>query len=306
MNIALPPGIGDSLWSLTKLPGLLRAEGVTETDVTVCGGPPDRAQEFLARFDFVHNVYTDREHLIPNGTDSEGRHCYTPSGRKFHHVYDWQVQCNHDLERGVRLERILPEFGTAWDIARHFQYDENDWRAANQMAEEAQKPYVVFVGGPEEGNTTQGHNRGGMWRAIDWVKLEQGFYDRGYAVVITGAMYDRSYVERHLRGAGFRGLERVGVWPIHSTFAVIKKAKAIISYQCGLGIFAVFMGVPTCMWWAPKGHSQCSDRYVCFEEAMAHCWAPPESLSSGLYLPQIYTRSTPEGILDHADRYWLK
>ena len=310
LSIAVPPGIGDSLWSLTKIPGLLKQEGRDKCDITVCSGAANevstRAVEFLKRFKFVRNVNFDQDHLIPCEPflDGSGRYNYTPSGRGFHHIYDWMIQCNHDLERGVRLENILPEFGTDWDIAKQFTMDDDDWRASNLLAEEVGRDYVMFYAGPETGNTTSGHNRGGLWSPSDWVRLEQGFYDRGLAVVITGAMYDRSYVESFLRPAGFRGVERVGVWPIHSTFACVKRAKACISYQSGIGIFSVFLNVPTVLWWGPKGYSQSREHFISFEESMASAWAPPAMLESGKYLPQIYTRSTPEAILKHADEVW--
>lgn len=311
LSVAVPEGIGDSLWSLTKVPGLLAMEQKHKAEIIVCCGSSSelgtRAVEFVKRFDFVSDVKIDTTHRIPCDPvlDGAGHYNYTPNGKGFHGIYDWMIQCNHELERGVRLENIVPEAGTCWDIASHFRYDDADWQAVNQLTEEAGGDYVVFYAGPEEGNTQRGHNRGAMWSAYEWVKLERAFRDRGLRVVITGAMYDRSYVENYLRPAGFRGFERVGVWPIHTTFAVIKKAKAVISYQCGLGIMAVFMGVPTAMWWAPKGHSQSPEHFISFEESMAHCWAPRGAVELGKYLPLIYTRCDSNTILEHADKHWL-
>ncbi len=309
LSIALCPGIGDSLWALTKVPALLKAEGADKTHLTVCTGPgsepSDRAVPFLIRFPFVSGVSCDREYAIPCGLDKSGCYIYTNSGRGFHHLYDWMLQANHYLERGTRLEEWMPELDTDWGIMEKFQFDDEDRRIADKMEEEAERPYVCFFTGSEVGNTVEGHNRGPMWTPEDWVALERGFYSRGFAVVLVGAMYDRGYCEKYLRAAGFRGLERNGVWPISGTLAVLKRAKCVISYQSGIGITSVFMGVPTAMWWAPKGHSQHHERFINFEESMAHCWSPPGSVESGRYLPQIYTRSTPQGILEHADKHWL-
>ena len=122
----------------------------------------------------------------------------------------------------------------------------------------------------------------------------------GLSDVVVGAEYDRSYFEKYVAAHLGPCYDAIGKWPIGQTFAVVQRARFVVAYQSGIGIFAVYMGIPATVFWRPHGDSIDPAGYVSFREGMASAWAPQEALDSGRYLPSIYTRCSPESIVEHA------
>jgi hypothetical protein len=118
-------------------------------------------------------------------------------------------------------------------------------------------------------------------------------------VVVVGASYDRPYLERHVAPHLGDFVDRCGGWGIGQTFAIIQRSQFVISYQSGIGIFSVYLGIPTACFWRPQGDSITTAGYVSFDERMASAWAPRDALASGRYLPLIYTQCSPETITEH-------
>lgn len=303
LRVAVPAGIGDSVWALMKIPALLREFGAEKAHVALCGGPPHRAREFVERFDFVASAeYSRWECIEADLFTPEGVYNWAPSGTGWHHEFDWMLQANRHLESGERLENWLPEYETEWRIGDRFHFTGAELRQARLLEQEL-GPYCVFYLGPEAGNTTYGHNRGPLWKPEEWGQLATFCRWLGLKIVVVGAEYDRSYFEQHAAPRIGACYDAIGKWPIGQTFAVIDRSRFVIAYQSGIGIFSVYLGVPAACFWRPHGNSIHSPHYVTFSEKMASAWAPQEALDSGLYLPLIYTRCTAESIADHAARH---
>ena len=305
LNIAVPPGIGDSVWGLMKVPALLKQTGAVCANVAICGDPARESKPFIERFQFVNNVtYSSHRCLPEDRFTEEGVNNWTSSRRGWLGKFDWLLQANRWLESGRRLENWLAGLETEWRIADQFVFTGEEVRKARQL-EEQLGPYCAFFLGPERGNTVAGHNRGPLWSPEDWYRLAELCRSLGLAVVVVGANRDRSYFEKYFDSRLGESYNAIGKWHIGQTFAVIQRSRFMISYQSGLGIFAVYMGVPTAISWRPHGDSLLPEGFLTFREEMASAWAPPESLASGRYLPLIYTRCSPESIIYHAkDHHW--
>jgi FkbM family methyltransferase len=300
LRLAAPGGIGDWLWVATKISALLRHYGAQNVLLTMCSGPPYRLKPFVERFDFIESAeYTSLKCVEDNPFTPEGTLNWKPSSVGWHGQFDFFLQANRHLERGGRLEDWLSGLDTEWDIARRFRLTPEELSQARQLETEL-GPYCVFYLGPEQGNTVYGHNRGPLWKPEDWGRLADLCRSLGLAVVVVGAEYDRSYFEQHVAKHLGACYDAIGHWQIARTFAVIRRARFVIAYQSGIGIFAVYMGVPSAIFWRPHGDSIQPKHYVSFSEQMASAWAPPEALGSGRYLPLIYTRCSPESIVEHA------
>lgn len=303
MRVAVPAGIGDSVWALMKIPDMLNVYGAEKARVALCGGPPHRAKDFVERFDFIASVEHSQWLCVEQSCyTAEGVYNWAPSGVGWHDEFDWMLQANRHLENGRRLDTWLPEFATEWNIADRFQFTGREVRLARELEEQI-GPYCVFYLGPELGNTTAGHNRGPLWSPQDWGVLADHCRDLGLSIVVVGAEYDRSYYENHVAehiGACF---DAIGKWPICQTFAVLQRSRFVIAYQSGVGIFSVYMGIPAVVFWRPDGNSIDPSGYVSFRESMASAWAPQEALDSGRYLPSIYTRCSPDSIIEHARKH---
>jgi hypothetical protein len=315
MNILVPQGIGDSIWALHKVQDLVKKRGGGPLHLKVAcaadGGVEARALEFLSRFDFVDSVSMYPMQTEPGAAgiillpgppyDEAGYYRYIPDGPTFLAGIDYVMMPNAALERGIRLEQWLPELHTNWDVTRRFRF-----LFEEEMYGEALKErlggYVIFQMGSAAANTYAGHNRGPLWHPGDWhalgLEIEKRF---GLKIVMVGAEYDRDYVETILHPPA-SWIDLVGKCSIGKTFAVVKRARFAVTYQSGIGILASYFGVPTAIFWRPKGDSVSPDFYASFEESMASAWVRPDMLSLGKHLPLIYTKCHVTGILEEIER----
>ena len=301
-----PNGIGDVMWVLTKIRTIAAGRPI---DLVLSGDPrqelDQRCLPFLKRFPFVRTaaimdipILHDKEHP----TDSRGRYRYLSDGilGQYHYLIP-----NTTLEAGRRLEEWLG-LPVDWKVT-----DDFDWSNTERgtMLGKCFAPFIAFYLGPENGNVNEGHNRGFLWEPKHWVELGKKFTERGMQIVLVGAHYDRSYWERYVReGVGQENMlwhDTIGRLEIGETFAMLKEAKAFVSYQCGLGIVTHYLGIPTVMWWRPEGNSAHATQLVSLSEQMAYGWTNPALQDK--YIGCIYQRQSVDDIIAEIDRReWLK
>lgn len=297
----LPNGIGDAVWALLKIRHIA---GNRPIDVISSGNPRSevgqRSLPFLKRFDFIREVavsdvpiHPDRDHP----TNSQGRYVYEADGLKgnFHFLVP-----NATLEAGRRIEEWYPEFPTDWDVMEHFS-----WEGTERGLQLAQglKPFAALYLGPEKGHTDEGHNRGWLWEPKHWIELGKALDRRGLNIAVVGANYDRSFWENYVKDgveqAGMHWFDLLGKLEIGETFRFLREARCFISYQCGLGIVAHYLGVPTVMWWRPDQNSCHPERHVCFSNGMKDSWSNPALKDR--YLGCLYARESVEDIVRWLD-----
>jgi hypothetical protein len=303
----VPPGIGDSIWALLKIQSIAAGQKV---DLIVSGDHRQeidrRAVPFLERFDFVESVKVADIPILhdkDNPADTQGRYNYVSDG--LHDGFHFLIP-NRTLEAGRRLETWLPEYKIDWDVMDHFDYGDRTKREDELSA----APFAVFYLGPESGHCDEGHNWGWLWEPKHWAELAVGLQAKGLKIVVTGASYDRSFWERYVRQGfeerGVKAIDWIGETPIEETLGILLQAKCLISYQCGLGIVAHYLGVPVAMWWRPEGKSAHPRHHISFSEQMATAWTNPAPEYQRRYLPLIYQRETPADILRAIDeRGWI-
>jgi len=308
-TVAVPAGIGDSLWAVTKLNALravLDNEGHEgrPIEMVIAGGGPHRSADFLNAFQMIDSVRYDEYYKVNWGVVKAKREYgyinYKPSGFGYE-GFDLTLIPNCSLECGIRLEDWFTELDTDFTIGKQWVFERDAWDKAKERME-GRRDYVVFYLGPELGNKRNGHNRDTLWSMQDWIDLANHFVDTyDVDIVMVGAPYDRSYTTLFMRDImdtplRDRVINIVGQTSIQDLYACCVQSKCVISYQAGVGIFSVYLGVPTVLWWRPFGNSITPNGMISFHEDMASAWAPPWSLENGRYLPQIYTKSTPESI----------
>lgn len=305
MKIAVTPGIGDSLWCLTKVPAILEEAGVEKADLFIPqNAPPHRSHDFLRMFDFVNEVhYVDIPFQASPGNDRmclpDGTYNYVCT-RKNWRGFEWWLAPNWELEKGIRLENWLPQYETDWRIRDRMSLPDDDYPKFND-------PYIAIYLGPLSGCTADGHNRCERWSKQDWFDLVGTIMEKtGYGVIVVGADYDRSYAQHFFRErAAANWVDAIGKWRINQTFHVLQRAEMVISYQCGLGIWSVFAGKRVVMWWREYG-DPINPGGLTFDHEMAKAWAPMDALKSKRYLPQVYNHSTPESVLgEMEDAKWI-
>jgi hypothetical protein len=307
VKFVLPSGIGDCVWALHKIRAIANGRPI---DVIISGNANNeierRALPFLKRFDFIRSAAVlDVSVLIDHSdpADAKGRYRYVPDGLKGNHHF---LIPNATLERGERLETWLPEYPIDWKTMDSF-----DWSGTEKGTEAGKKlqPFAAFYLGPETGNTGEGHNRGSLWTPGQWVELGKALTDRGLQIAIVGASYDRSYWERFVRPeverSGMQWVDMIGKFEIGETFAFLREAKLLCSYQCGLAIVGHYIGMNVITWWRRAGASIHPHRLISFNEAMKDSWTNPALADR--YIGAIYGRETVADLLGEIDaRGWTR
>lgn len=309
VSYCLPNGIGDVMWALTKIRSVAGGEPI---DVTLSGDPgreaDHRAVPFLKRFPFVRSVRVSDVPVLldkkDDPTDAQGRYRYHPDG--LDGAYHYLVP-NATLERGQRLEEWLPQFPTDYDVIREMSFEGTE---RGTLLAQGLHPFVAFYLGPEAGHCDEGHNRGWLWEPRHWQELGRALQEEhGLKVAVVGADYDRSFWEKYVRPGvekeGLHWLDLIGKLEIGETFAFLKGAKALVSYQCGLAIVLHYLGGNVVVWWRPDGDSCHGSRKVCFDNNMRNAWVRPGWEKK--YIGCLYKQETVGDILGAMEeREWLK
>ena len=302
MNFLVPQGIGDSVWALLKIQDISKKIGDGVINVFIACSDANntseaRSLEFVRRFDFVDKCemyqmpMAGRQGcvLLPgNPADANGLYRYIDSGVTTLPGIDYVLIPNYTLERGIRIEDWLPEYEINWNVMDHFKFQETNLH----------KPYVVFFLASTAGNTTAGHNRNSIWTPEQWIDLGRRMQKEfDCRIVIVGANYDMSYYTDYISPLlrhDDKWFNLIGVLDIGQTFAIVKNARFVISYQSGIGIVANYMNVPVGIFWRAKGDSISPNSYISFEEEMASAWAKP----GVKFLPLIYGRHDANYIIN--------
>jgi hypothetical protein len=295
MKFLVPQGIGDSIWALHKVQDIARKNNDKTIEVflnyTHINEAECRAYDFIKRFNFVDNCeMLQMGIMIDPVIDSEGKYTYIPDGWCGEYFV---LMPNGPLERGVNLQDWLPEYETNWNATKDFSFTKEESKLADDLKTEA-GDYALFFMGSMGSNTTDGHNRGCIWKPKDWLDLGHWLHETyGLSIVVVGATYDKTFydalIDPHVKDLKWWH-NRVGKHAIWETFSICSRARMALSYQAGIGIFTHYMGVPLGIFWRAKGDSILSGRYLSFEESMASGWANPEYVSQGKHLPLIYGR----------------
>lgn len=297
LKIAVPAGIGDTLWLMTKMQSFLRKLGKDKLEISVCSDSLRRADEFLSSFSFVDSVdYNNYQILESRIVNEDGTYAYATSQPNWHREFDWFLQCNGHLEEGKRLEEWMPELETNWSVFDEYNWKDSDVEFASDFVN-VHSNYVVFYFGPKSGNTSEGHNRGPIWKPEDWATLGEHYLRKGYKVVVVGAEYDRSYLELV---PPFEYIDLVGKLSIGKTLLLVSNAYRMVGYQSGITISAAYLGVKGGGFWRPYGDSISPTRFVSFRDEMASAWVPPFMLNK--WAPLIYGRDIVEKVIEKMER----
>lgn len=302
MKILMPQGVGDSIWAILKAQSAARNLGDGAVDVLLncqSDSPAElRAREFVSRFSFVRSVEMYPTPILKAGTptDADGIPRYLDSGRSDLPGVDYVLVANGHLHRGQPLDAWLPDFDLDWNAVGEFRFRLSELEFAESLDRQFGS-YIVFSMGSLHQNTVDGHNRNGIWKPADWITVGNWAIETfGVEVVLVGGTDDRSYAEQeimpHVSEARWTNL--VGRTGIGQTFALTRRAKYLLAYQSGIGIFSQYMGVPCGVFWRQKGDSFSPSIYITNENEMASAWARPEYAHR--HTPLLYGRDGVERV----------
>lgn len=241
ISVLVPPGIGDSYWTFTKLPGLIRQQGVEGADVFIHypGG--------VKRTDpYVRNValaaWRDYRDLPPRHPIFD--EAYRADGRSvFPNEFgvDFFVSYNGVLTHGGRsLTSVNPELGVEWRPRTFFSKEAE----ASRDSLRSGGPYVVayFV---DHGMYKKWLTDFSILKIDSTLSLLQR---HGYRVVVVGAEWDKESIGDKLgRKAG--RVNMVGQTSFDQLYGALSGAAAVVGFPSGATLLAPTLRVPTVLLW---------------------------------------------------------
>lgn len=282
-QILVPAGIGDAYWSLTKLPGFLRAHGLPAlADVWVQDeGGPRRTEPFLRTVPSVHAA---------GYRDTRGREfkpiwheAYMQHGRReFPNVCgtDWFIAYNGVLRHGASLDVIDPAYGTDWRMKMHISQE------AREMQRELQcgGPYAVayFVSAGMYSHWLSDFPVAQILEALRKLRDEVG------RVVFVGAEWDRKSVGMQLataEPASATWVNLIGQTSYDQLVGTLRGASAVVGWPSGATLLGPAWGVPTMLVW---------NKYF-QREFWAHACppdAPYVTVDSSQLTPEVFVEAT--------------
>jgi len=270
MNIAVPAGIGDVSWILSKL---VNVSDRYDFNIEVADGAPYRTVPFLRMFPWISKADYGNFHYTDLHFGYHSQNLYTwkaieESGRG----RIWLTNNPH-LEAGNRLEDWLP------DLPTDFHYPINEGKLAavrtNHILESCRKKFH-FVHPLKLYGISAASYRGAQawntWEYEDWATFLTLWsdHDRGARFILMGGGWDdltRSLYEE------FADLcfDAVGKTSFATAINLHRNLDGYVGFSSGLGIIRTVINKKTFMFW-PE-----------FQEKLSTSWAPPDMLEAGTY-----------------------
>jgi SAM-dependent methyltransferase len=238
VSVLVPPGIGDSYWVMTKLPGLLRREGVESADLYVHDSPPRRTHPYLTNV-----ALGTMKGYAPVSTDHPvAKEAYQMNGRTvFPGAFgvDFFVAYNGVLRHGRSLVETDPDFGVEW---RPRTFLSKEAEAARREASGI--PYVVayFVDHGMYKRWLREFNSAAIDRAL--VEIQR----KGFRVVVVGAEWDLPSIGNTLGQRPGR-VNMIGKTSFDQLYGLLSGASAVVGFPSGATLLAPTLNVPTVLLW---------------------------------------------------------
>jgi len=240
-SVLLPPGIGDSYWSIVKLPGLMKEWGETEVNLFV--SDPDNRQRSLP---WIRKIpWGSAKGYVHHATSSQTfQEAYMRNGRYlFQKVEgcDYFLAFNGVMRFGADLDQVEESWGSEWFPKLHVSTQE---RTAEREYKAAFGKYAVayFV---EHGMYKRWLSQ---MKPLDITGVLNRIKDAGFKIVFMGAEWDKDGLPSIL-AAGCGGIDLCGETTIDQMFGLIRGSCGVIGFPAGNTIMSTVLKVPTFLFW---------------------------------------------------------
>lgn len=240
-SILLPPGIGDSYWSIVKIPGF--AEQLQAPVVDLWLSDPDDKQRSL---EWIRKIpwASARGYIRHRVTAPAFHEAYMQNGRYlFQNVEgcDYFMAFNGVMRHGQDIDKIERRWGSEWFPPMH---ESPEQRRSERDFLERFGPYVVayFV---EHGMYRSWLEQISVGRIVqELIKVKAA----GYEVVFMGAGWDVNGLPSMLAGA-VGGVDLCGETSIDQMFGLINGSSGVIGWPAGNTIMATVLRKETMLFW---------------------------------------------------------
>lgn len=244
VSVLVPPGIGDSYWSIVKLPGMMREQlKVDEVDVYVSEGGDGRKRslEWLRKIPWLKACgYRDNNVRTPVFQEAymrNGRYWFQGVGGCDHFL-----AFNGVLRYGADLDKVRPEWGSEWYPPLFESLEER--KAIREFRERFTSKYVVayFV---DHGMYKQWLKELRVNEVAEGLKLIR---EAGYHVVFMGAGWDKNGLPSQLARM-IKGMDITGETTIDEMFALLKGSCGVVGWPAGNTFMGVMLRKQTLLMW---------------------------------------------------------
>ena len=251
-KILLPPGIGDSYWSVVKLEAFLKRENLPLPDVYVAA-PREMADEghkrafpFLEMFPFLHSSGITISSQAPKDRKI-WLEAYAQEGRTiFRDVLgmDYFIAYNGHLRVGRQLEEIDPDLTCNWIPPMFVSLEQERYR---KEAIELYGNYIVFY------FVFQGTYK--YWTQEfpirDVIRFIQKIVQKtGCTPVFAGAKWDsKDTLLNQVKAAVPYHVDLVGKTSVEQLFGLLRGAAGVVGYPSGLTIMSAVLRQKTLVIW---------------------------------------------------------
>lgn len=257
-SILLPPGIGDSYWSVVKLPGMIQEMDLGMVDLVV--SDPDnkrRSLGWIRKLPWA-NAKGYVEHKVTSATFQEA---YMQNGR---YLFEGVAGCDYFLafngvmRFGADLDQVEKKWGAEW-FPRMFHSTQE--KIAERKFRERFGKFVVayFVDHGMYLQWLQQLNPLTISKMLSRVK------EKGYEVVFMGAAWDKRCLHAQL-AQEVGGVDLAGETSLDEMFGLIRASSGVIGWPAGNTIMATVLRKQTLLYW----NSYFDKRFWAFS-------CPPES-----------------------------
>lgn len=251
-KILVPPGIGDSYWSIVKMESFLQREKLLLPDIYVAS-PRDkefdghkRAFPFIEMFPFLHS-----SGITVSAQDPKSRmlwlEAYAQAGRTiFKNVLgmDYFLSYNGHLRIGKELENVDPDLACDWFPPLFVSLEQERYRLD---AQGKYGRYIVFYF-VFQGTYSYWTKEFPLPQVL--ASIKEICRRTGCTPVFAGARWDEkdkslAQVKAAIPGA----IDLVGKTDVQQLFGLLRGAQAVVGYPSGLTIMSAVLGQKTLVIW---------------------------------------------------------
>ncbi len=246
-TILVPPGIGDSYWSLVKMQGLIKDKGLGIPDVLIgtFDHARDRAIDFVRRAPFINAAgYHEMDRR-----DRTWREAYLQNGRTvFEDAYgcDFFQAYNGVMRFGATLEDSDPEYPTDWHYPMFESVAEKRFGAKMRRLH---GDYLVgyFIDHGMYKHWLSDFPPSQIYQVLDDIAQRSG-----KKILLIGAKWDEQGLTASLtRMDGDRGrfVDMTAQTTLEECLGLLRASSGTIGYPSGITIVSAAYKVPTFMLW---------------------------------------------------------
>lgn len=256
VKVLLPPGIGDSYWSIVKMESLMRREGI-EGPVDAYVACPRmkghdghlRAFPFLEMFPFIGSTGETFDSSIKNiQRHNIWKEAYSQRGRTiFKDVFgfDYFVSYNGHLRYGESLEGIDPDLKCNWNPPMFVSLEQERYK---EQCKKQYGKYIVFYfvfQGTYKHWTDQ-------FSVASVIRFIRDLVERtGYTPVFAGAVWDKKLDSelRRVRKSIPNCVDLLGETTVEQLFGLLRGGELVVGYPSGLTILSAVLKQKTLIIW---------------------------------------------------------